>query len=215
VNGVTRFREYVYAIFEQHITVLIATYVAPTCVSLDVRMGHCSSDDFSKSHPVVVVHLVANVYIFHRSCCSTRGRNASHYSRDRGCPSCSTAHSMGCSIQQQPIIGHGKPLYGSYSVSGCESECGGIRSDRILFSLFPIVHLQLFLKNNKIQAAAWKNATYTPTIRISHQSAVFVFFRFSDFCFVCVASSPILVYILENASAQPRSWNEYSEAIGS
>jgi len=146
---------------------------------------------------------------------STRERNASHYSRDRGCPSCSTAHSMGCSIQQQPIIGHGKPLYGSYSVSGCESECGGIRSDRILFSLFPIVHLQLFLKNNKIQAAAWKNATYTPTIRISHQSAVFVFFRFSDFCFVCVASSPILVYILENASAQPRSWNEYSEAIGS
>jgi len=77
VNGITRFREYVYAIFEQHITVLIATYVAPTCVSLDVRMGHCSSDDFSKLLPVVVVHLVANIYICSNDRVVLRG-NATH-----------------------------------------------------------------------------------------------------------------------------------------
>ncbi|KAI8041044.1 hypothetical protein M5D96_005295 [Drosophila gunungcola] len=165
---------------------------------------------------------IPNAYICTYILMWNRGtqRNASHYSwlahicRSRGHSICPPSRSIGCSIHPA-IAGHGKPLYGSYSVSGC--DCGGIRSDRVLFLLFPIAHLQLFLKNNKIQAAAWKNATYVysndPHI---HQSAcvrVFPLFRF--FCFVCVASSPILVYILENASAQPRSWIENSAAIGS
>lgn len=118
-------------------------------------------------------------------------------------------HWMGCAPSNERSVAVENHYTARVQSPGQRMRRDTLRS-RFIFA-FSHRTLQSFLKNNKIRAAAWKNATYTPTIRTStdRSAAAFVFFRFS------VASSPIVVYILENASAQPRSWNEYSVTIAS